>query len=94
MSLLRKHEVGVIDLTNLESCRIFRQQLDNSASDADTQYTSQDEKEWEEDDDWDSDEDSNTNTSGNSWRGTISVLKKEKHILLHPSSGRTQTFFL
>jgi hypothetical protein len=66
MSLVRNQQVNVIDLTNLESCRIFRQQLDNSASDADTQYRSQDEKECEEDDDWDSDEESNTNSS---WRG-------------------------
>ena len=66
MSLVRDQQANVVDLTNLESCRNFRQQLDNyaenSASDAETQYRSQD----EQDDDWDSDEASNTNSS---WRG-------------------------
>ena len=70
MSLVRDQQANVVDLTNLESCRNFRQQLDNyaenSASDAETQYRSQDEQECEEDDDWDSDEESNTNSS---WRG-------------------------
>ncbi len=66
MNLVRKQEVGIIDLTNLESCRKFRQQLDSAASDADTQCTSHDEKDWDEDDGWDSDEEGNIDTS---WKG-------------------------
>eukprot|EP00291_Cryptomonas_curvata_P020409 CAMPEP_0172177394 /NCGR_PEP_ID=MMETSP1050-20130122/15411_1 /TAXON_ID=233186 /ORGANISM="Cryptomonas curvata, Strain CCAP979/52" /LENGTH=173 /DNA_ID=CAMNT_0012849907 /DNA_START=131 /DNA_END=652 /DNA_ORIENTATION=- len=77
MNLVRNHEVGIIDLTDLESCRMFRQQLDNSASDADTQYRSQDEKGWDEDDDWDSDEEGNTNTS---WRDQFDQIVQEDEI--------------
>jgi hypothetical protein len=94
MNLVRSHEVGIIDLTSLESCRMFRQQLDNSASDADTQYRSQDEKDSIEDDDWDSDEESSTSTLGNSWRDKFDqfvledeMKKQEKRKLIRGDVG-------
>jgi hypothetical protein len=78
MIKVRNQEVNIIDLTSMQSCIMFRQLLD-SASDADTQYRSQDQEDLDEDGDWDSDEESNTTTTGSSWKGV-----KFNDNIIHP----------
>jgi hypothetical protein len=68
MNVSACHDVAIIDLTNLESCRSFRQSLDNSACEGDVPDDEQ--GKWDDGDNWSDDEDNESDSlSCSAWKG-------------------------
>lgn len=72
MNVSACHDVAVIDLTNLESCRSFRMNYDNSACECDEQDRYHDDGDWDDGDNWSDDEESESDKpSCSAWKGAL-----------------------